>query len=112
MSSRVCRPLNRAKSTVGELVVKGTHADILVVVLAVTPQTPVTGTTNETTLAMGASVPTTNAGPVTVCEFGLLIVLLLPQPVASKTAAANEAIAMGKCLPCVLKFMSDASLFD
>jgi uncharacterized protein YacL len=53
---------------------------------------------------MGASVPTTNAEPVTVGVTGLLTTLLLPQPVANN-AAANETNVMGKWLPCVLKFI-------
>jgi hypothetical protein len=92
-------------------VVNDKHSDALVVVFMVTPQTPVTGTTNETTLAMGASVPTTKAEPVAAGGGGVLATLLLPQPVANKAAAVNETNALVKCLPCVLKFMSDASLF-
>jgi hypothetical protein len=85
---------------------------MLVVASTVTPQTPVTGTTNETTLAMGASVPTTNAEPVTAGGVtGLLTTLLLPQLVANTAAAAKDTNAMSECLPCVLKFILEASLF-
>ena len=63
---------------------------MLVVVFVVTPQTPVTGTENETTLAMGASVPTTKAEPVTVGVTGLLTTLLLAQPAGHERGGCDE----------------------
>jgi hypothetical protein len=69
------------------------------------------GTVNEVTLAIGASVPTTNDEPVVVC--GVVVVVdtvdPLPQPAINNAAAASETIVMDTQFSCVLKFMLDAS---
>jgi hypothetical protein len=73
-------------------------------------------TAKETTLAIGASVPVTNAGPVTtVGVTGVEVVDPPPleQPVATNAAAAKEASAKGNILSCVLesiKYMSSLKL--
>jgi hypothetical protein len=68
------------------------------------------GTVNEVTLATGASVPTTNDDPVTVCGLVVDVGDVDPlQPAINNVAAASESTAMGTLLPCVLKFISDAS---
>ena len=66
MSINVCRPLKRAKSTVGEPLVNCTVLPFWSVAEMLTC------TLNEMTLAIGASVPTTNEEPVTVCELGVV----------------------------------------
>jgi hypothetical protein len=65
---------------------------------------PCTCTANDRTLANGASVPTTNAGPVSVA--GLEppeLVSALVQPAISNAAAVNETNAIGKDLTKVLE---------
>ena len=63
-----------------------------------------TCTANDKTLANGASVPTTNAGPVSVIGFvPPELVSALVQPAISKAAAVNEANAIGKDLANVLE---------
>jgi hypothetical protein len=62
-------------------------------------------TAKETTLAIGSSVPVTNAGPVSTVG-GTGTELLAPppeQPVATDVAAAKKARAKGKILSCVLE---------
>jgi hypothetical protein len=75
----------------------------------VTPQRFVIGTENETTLAMGASVPTTKDDPVVAGSGWIVVVDPLLQPATSSAVAASEINAMGKHLPCVLESISDAS---
>ena len=67
MSISVCRPLKRAKSTVGEPLSQ-LHAYCRSASVA----EMLTCTLNEMTLAIGASVPTTKEEPVTVCELLLV----------------------------------------
>ena len=55
-------------------------------------------TLNETTLAIGASVPTTNDEPVGVVELVLEEVVLLPHPTARNEAIAKAAKEVA-CLP-------------
>jgi hypothetical protein len=67
-----------------------------------------TGTVNDNTLASGASVPTTNAGPVSVVSVPVPVELdttepPLPQPAISNAAAANETNANGNDLIGVLE---------
>jgi hypothetical protein len=63
-----------------------------------------TGTVNETTLATGASVPTTNAGPDSVVRVPVPVELVkaLVQPAINNAAAVNETNAIGKDLTSVL----------
>jgi hypothetical protein len=86
MSSSVCSPLNRAKSTIGEPLISCT-----VLLFASVAVMLVTCTLNETTLAIGASVPTTNEDPVGVFELLIVVVMLLPQPATRKMAIAAHA---------------------
>jgi len=48
-----------------------------------------TCTLKETTLAIGASVPTTNEEPVTVCALLLGVEVTLPHPAAKRVATVN-----------------------
>jgi hypothetical protein len=72
-----------------------------------TAQTFSTVTGNATTLASGASVPTTNAGPVSVAApEPPELVNALVQPAINNAADVNEANAIGKDLTNVLESMS------
>jgi hypothetical protein len=64
-----------------------------------------TFTEKETTLASGASVPTTNAGPVSavMVDEPVELVKALVQPAISNAAAVNETNAIGKDLTSVLE---------
>src|SRR5258708_5480118 len=83
MSSSVCRPLKRAKSTVGEPLSSATLLPLASVAVML-----FTCTAKEVTLASGASVPITKAGPETPPVTGF--VSELPQPAASSEATARE----------------------
>src|SRR5215469_1291486 len=106
MSSSVCRPLKRAKSTVGEPLVSWTAfppasvAEIL------------TCTLNETTLASGASVPMTNEAPVGVCELFELEEVTLPQPAVRRVAIDKETRDGRMRLPDFRICISDSPLFS
>src|SRR5271166_3050000 len=84
MSSRVCRPLKRAKSTVGVPLMRETLSPLEAMALML-----INWTEKEVTLAMGASVPTTKAGPVTL-PVAVVPSMELPQPAASSEAVARE----------------------
>ena len=92
MSSRVCSPLNRAKSIVGVPLTNCT-----VVLLAVVAEMLSIGTVNEVTLAVvtGASVPTTKDEPVIGVDELVTVLELLPQPAANNATAAREMNAIG-----------------
>jgi hypothetical protein len=106
MSSSVCSPLNRAKSTVGVPLIND-----IVVPLESVAVTLSTGTENETTLATGASVPTTKAGPVRASdELPGLPTRLLTQPEMSNAKAVNDKDAMDKNLTRVLESISTTPL--
>ena len=66
-------------------------------------------TASEVTLAMGASVPTTKAGPVTAFEF-VFDKEPFEQPVARVTAAVSKRNASLKGVFCVLGDISNTSL--
>src|SRR5271155_4488780 len=91
MSSSVCNPLKRAKSTVGSPLTSDTLFPLLSIA-----STLMICTEKEVTLASGASVPTTKAGPVTVFGFVVVVVVgLVPlQPTAMNVATGNETRAV------------------
>jgi hypothetical protein len=69
-------------------------------------------TENEVTLAIGASVPTTNAEPVPAddpVELSELEMLL--QPIATTAAAASEPMEISKDVVCFLGSISPLPLF-
>ena len=66
-------------------------------------------TARDVTLAMGASVPTTNAEPVVVLDVELTMEPLV-QPVATMTAADSKRNASLKGVFCVLGDISITSL--
>jgi hypothetical protein len=99
-STSACSPLYRAKSTVGVPLIRGTLFP-----LAFTAFTLCTCTANETTLAIGASVPTTNAGAVSVTGVVVVVVFWfdpLLQPAAAKPAAISKINALVENLRCVM----------
>jgi hypothetical protein len=96
--------LKRAKSTVGAPLINCT-----VLLLESVAETLSTCTANEVTAAIGASVPTTNDEPVTVCGLVVAVGVDPLQPAISSAAAVSESTAIGKRLPCVLKSIQDAS---
>ena len=69
ISSSVCNPLKRAKSTVGVPLISET----VVPFDSDRDDATLIWTENEVTLAIGASVPMTNAGPVTCSVTGLVL---------------------------------------
>jgi hypothetical protein len=94
-SSIVWSPLKRAKSTVGVPLSNGT-----LLPLASMASTLSTCTAKEVTLDIGASVPTTNAGPVSAFGVDVELPELEPllQPAASSTAAVSKGRATLKRL--------------
>src|ERR1039458_3062804 len=86
MSSRVCRPLKRAKSTVGDPLSRGTE-----LLLASMASIDWMVALNETTLASGASVPMTNADPEVVPGLETELPDCMPQPARRKTASRRGA---------------------
>jgi hypothetical protein len=106
MSSKVCKPLKRAKSTVGVPLSNDTLLPLESVALMLS-----TGTVNETTLAIGASVPTTNDGPVCVAAvIGKVPFIPLVQPATTSAAAVRHTSAIGKDFKCVLEPISVSPL--
>src|SRR5581483_3583888 len=95
MSSNVCRPLKRAKSTVGVPLSNGTLVPPEVMALTLSSCTE-----NEVTAATGASVPTTKAGPVAASEVTLPGVMLLVHPATDNTATVSKGSASRKNLSC------------
>ena len=95
MSSSVCRPLKRAKSTVGVPLTSET-----LVPAEVRALTLISWTLNEMTPAAGASVPMTKALPVVaegvVVEDGLVVV---EQPMVNNAAKAVVKSAGSNFLP-------------
>jgi hypothetical protein len=73
--------------------------------LASTAFTLSTWTANDTTLAIGASVPTTNAGAVSGDVVVVVVVWFDPllQPAAAKAPAMNKTKALVENLHCVLE---------
>src|SRR5580698_533120 len=104
MSSSVCKPLKRAKSTVGVPLTSETLLPLLSEAVALWM-----GTLKETTLATGASVPMTNEGPVSadVVVRGVEFVLL--QPATISAVAIRATSVAGNNLFCVLKSISVTS---
>jgi hypothetical protein len=92
---------------VGVPLSNGTHGIAVLLGLPVeagTAQMFSTCTENDRTLAKGASVPTTNAGPVSTAGFvPLELVSALVQPAISNAAADNETNAIGKDFTNVLE---------
>src|SRR5581483_9299350 len=86
MSRRVCRPLKRAKSTVGEPLMRGTE-----LLLASMALMACSVALNETTLASGASVPMTKAEPEVVPGLETELPDCMPQPASRKTARRRGA---------------------
>jgi len=111
MSIKVCRPLNRAKSTVGVPLTSDTPVPLQSVeVYALIAESC---TANDVTLAIGASVPTTKDDPVG--ELELPLVELVDNVPLAHPAIRNEPTASArmdgrKTLPCILKGISDTSL--
>ena len=83
MSSMVCRPLKRAKSTVGVPLISETVSPLASMAL-----TLVNCTAKEVTEDMGASVPMTKDAPVG--PVAVLAVEPEPQPAAKSEAIARE----------------------
>ena len=95
MSISVCRPLKRAKSTVGVPEIRLAVAPPLLVSV-----TLLTTTGNETTDANGASVPTKKAGPVVELDCVVAVVVIeLVHPVATRAIAVARRSASLLILP-------------
>src|SRR3974390_2338115 len=92
MSSSVCRPLKRAKSTVGEPLRRET---------VFVPSEAVmfcTWTANEVTLCTGASVPTKNVEPVAACGLTVVDDWDPPPHPAARNEATVKARTVGRAL--------------
>src|SRR5579862_9671785 len=85
-SMSVCRPLNRAKSMVGVPLISGTEVPLAVIAFI-----DWMVALNDTTLASGASVPTTNAVPVLEEELRPRSFSIVPQPETSIAPSSNGA---------------------
>src|SRR5579871_1849389 len=84
ISSNVCNPLKRAKSTVGEPLSNCTVLPLPSVAVMLC-----TCTEKDVTLAIGASVPTTNDDPVTASELAEEFVIVALHPARRRAPAAN-----------------------
>jgi len=108
-SSSVCRPLKRAKSTVGVPLINETG----VPPREGTASMPLICVAKDTMLAMGASVPITDAGAVTVA--GVVGAAVEPepplQPTTSDAAAASETNESTKAFKCVLESIKNQTVF-
>ena len=101
--------MKRAKSTVGVPLTRDTPVPLQS--LDVKASTAVSTTENEVTLAMGASVPTTNDAPVgPFVGFVELFAAFPEQPATSSEPAVIARSERRKFFPWVLKGISNTSL--